>query len=56
MLKRIGIFLAAAFIGAFCLELGERLSIPGVHASHSLLRTSIRIFYVLWLYFLRLST
>ena len=31
MLKRIGISLAAAFIGAFCLELGERLSIPGVH-------------------------
>jgi hypothetical protein len=31
MFKRIGIPLLAAIIGAFCLELGERLAIPAVH-------------------------
>jgi hypothetical protein len=31
MFKRIGVLLLVAIIGAFCLELGERLSIPGVH-------------------------
>ena len=31
MFKRIGVILLAAFIGAFCLELGEQLSIPGVY-------------------------
>jgi hypothetical protein len=31
MFKRIGIFLLAAVIGAFCLELGEKVGIPGVH-------------------------
>jgi hypothetical protein len=31
MLKRIGILFLTAIIGAFCLELGERLAIPGVH-------------------------
>jgi hypothetical protein len=30
MFKRIGLVLLAAIIGAFCLELGERYSIPGV--------------------------
>jgi hypothetical protein len=30
MFKRIGIFLLAGVIGAFCLELGEQISIPGV--------------------------
>ena len=30
MFKRIGLLLLAAIIGAFCLELGERYSIPGV--------------------------
>ena len=33
MFKRIGLLLLAAIIGAFCLELGERYSIPGVDAS-----------------------
>jgi hypothetical protein len=32
MLKRIGGFLLALIICAFCLELGERLAIPGVHS------------------------
>jgi hypothetical protein len=31
MFKRIGVFLLVAFIGAFCLELGEQLSAPGVY-------------------------
>ena len=31
MFKRIGVFLLAGVIGAFCLELGEQISIPGVH-------------------------
>jgi hypothetical protein len=31
MLKRIKVLLLAAVIGGFCLQLGERLSIPGVH-------------------------
>jgi phosphoribosylformylglycinamidine (FGAM) synthase-like enzyme len=31
MLKHIGIFLLAGIIGAFCLEFGERIGIPGVH-------------------------
>ena len=31
MFKRIGIFAPAAIIGAFCLDLGEQLSIPGVY-------------------------
>jgi hypothetical protein len=30
MFKRIGFLLLAAIIGAFCLEVGERFSIPGV--------------------------
>ena len=30
MFKRMGLLLLAAIIGAFCLELGERYSIPGV--------------------------
>jgi hypothetical protein len=29
MSKKIGVLLLAAIIGAFCLELGERLAIPG---------------------------
>ena len=29
MFKRIGIFLLAGVIGAFCLELGEQIGIPG---------------------------
>jgi hypothetical protein len=31
MFKRIGVLLLLAFIGAFSLELGEQLSIPGVY-------------------------
>jgi hypothetical protein len=31
MFKRIGVLLIAATIGAFCLELGERFSIPGLY-------------------------
>jgi hypothetical protein len=31
MFKPIGTLLLAAVIGVFCLELGERLSIPGVY-------------------------
>jgi hypothetical protein len=31
MFKHIGIFLLAGIIGAFCLELGERMVIPGVY-------------------------
>ena len=31
MFKRIGIILLAIVMGAFCLELGERVGIPGVH-------------------------
>jgi hypothetical protein len=31
MFKRIGVLLLAAIIYAFCLELGERFEIPGVH-------------------------
>jgi len=31
MFKRIGVLLLASLIGAFCLELGEQFSIPGVH-------------------------
>ena len=31
MFKRMGLLLLAAIIGAFCLELGERYSIPGVY-------------------------
>jgi hypothetical protein len=31
MFKHIGVLLLAAIIGAFCLELGERFSIPGVY-------------------------
>ena len=30
MSKRIGILLLIAILGVFCLQLGERLSIPGV--------------------------
>jgi hypothetical protein len=30
--NRIGIFLAAAAVSLFVLELGERLSIPGIHS------------------------
>ena len=31
MFKRIRIFLLAGVIGAFCLELGKQISIPGTH-------------------------
>jgi hypothetical protein len=31
MFKRIGVLLLAAIVYAFCLELGERFEIPGVH-------------------------
>jgi hypothetical protein len=31
MFKRIGVFFLATIICAFCLELGERFEIPGVH-------------------------
>jgi hypothetical protein len=31
MFKRIGFLLLAAIIGAFCLGIGERLSIPGIY-------------------------
>ena len=31
MLKRIGVVLLVAFGGAFCLELDEQFSIPGVY-------------------------
>ncbi len=31
MSKRIKIILLAAVIGSLCLEVGERLSIPGIH-------------------------
>ena len=31
MFKRIGVLVLAAIIGASCLELGEQLSIPGMH-------------------------
>jgi hypothetical protein len=30
--KQIGIFLVAASVSLFALELGERLSIPGIHS------------------------
>jgi hypothetical protein len=29
--KKIGVFLVAASVSLFALELGERLSIPGIH-------------------------
>lgn len=32
MLKRIKVLLLVAIIGGLCLEIGERLSIPGVHS------------------------
>jgi len=32
MFKRIGVVLLTIIVGAFCLELGERLEIPGVHS------------------------
>ena len=31
MFKRVGVVLVVAIIGASCLELGEKLSIPGVY-------------------------
>ncbi len=31
MFKRIGVLLLAIIVGAFCLELGEQSSIPGVY-------------------------
>jgi hypothetical protein len=31
MFKRIRLLLLVAIVGAFCLELGEKLSIPGVY-------------------------
>jgi hypothetical protein len=31
MFKRIGVILVAALIGVCCLELGEKLSVPGVY-------------------------
>jgi len=31
MIRRIGVLLVAAVIGTLCLELGEKMSIPGVH-------------------------
>ena len=30
MVKRIGLLLMAAMIGALCLEVGEKMSIPGI--------------------------
>jgi hypothetical protein len=30
MIKRIGVLLMAAVIGALCLEVGEKMSIPGI--------------------------
>jgi hypothetical protein len=30
--KQIGVFLVAASVSLFALELGERLSIPGIHS------------------------
>ena len=35
MLKRISVGLLAIIIWAFCLELGERFEIPGVHSFFS---------------------
>jgi len=32
MFKRIGVLLLAVILWAFCLELGERLEIPGAHS------------------------
>lgn len=32
MFRRIKIILLAAVIGCFCLEVGDRLSIPGIHS------------------------
>ena len=32
MLRSIGVLLLTVIVGALCLELGERLEIPGVHA------------------------
>jgi hypothetical protein len=31
MFKRIGVVLVVAIIGAFCLELGEQISVPGMY-------------------------
>ena len=31
MFKRIGVVLVAALIGVSCLQLGEKLSVPGVY-------------------------
>jgi hypothetical protein len=31
MSKNIGVLLLATIIGAFCVELGERLAVPGVY-------------------------
>jgi hypothetical protein len=31
MIKRTGLLLMAAVVGAFCLEAGEKMSIPGIH-------------------------
>jgi hypothetical protein len=31
MFKQLGLLMLAALIGAFCLEVGERVSIPGVY-------------------------
>jgi hypothetical protein len=32
MFKRIGILAVAAIVGALCLEVGEKMSIPGVYS------------------------
>ena len=41
MFKRIGIFFLAGIIGAFCLELGEKVAIPGVHGFVSLAEATV---------------
>lgn len=35
MVKRIGLLLTAAVIGALCLEVGEKMSIPGIYGAVS---------------------
>ena len=41
MFRRIGVLLIAATIGAFCLELGERFSIPGLYGLISSAETTV---------------
>ena len=42
MLKRIGVILLVAIGGAFCFELGEQLSIPGVPGLVSSAKATVR--------------